>query len=131
MGTEDGRLITQVTDRCIEEGAARIGWVRRNPAGSGQAGRIARGLGVAVTERGNGGGLAGASVTVNLDGSAVVFYASTDIGTHSRTTLSMIAAETLGVPLASVRAVAGDTEVAPYDGGSYGNRVLYRHRSSR
>jgi xanthine dehydrogenase molybdenum-binding subunit len=37
----------------------------------------------------------------------------------------MIAAETLGVPLASLRAVAGDTEVAPYDGGSYGNRVLY------
>ena len=126
MGTEDGRLVTQVTDRCIEEGAARIGWVRRNPApGNGQAGRIARGIGVAVTERGNGGGLAGASVTVNLDGSVVVFYASADIGTHSRTTLSMIAAETIGVPLARVRAVAGDTEMAPYDGGSYGNRVLY------
>ena len=55
----------------------------------------------------------------------VVFYASADIGTHSRTTLSMIAAETIGVPLTSVRAVAGDTEMAPYDGGSYGNRVLY------
>lgn len=125
-GTEDGRLITQVTDRCIEEGAARIGWARRNAVpGGGQTGPKARGLGVAVTERGNGGGLAGASVTVNLDGSVVVFYASTDIGTGSRTTLSMIAAETLGVTLASVRAVAGDTEVAPYDGGSYGNRTLY------
>jgi xanthine dehydrogenase molybdenum-binding subunit len=124
-GTEDGRLVTQVTDRCIEEGAARIGWVRRSAVPGSQAGPIARGIGVAVTERGSGGGLAGASVTVNLDGSVVVFYASTDIGTHSRTTLSMIAAETLGVPLASVRAVAGDTEVAPYDGGSYGNRVLY------
>jgi xanthine dehydrogenase molybdenum-binding subunit len=126
VGTEDGRLVTQVTDRCIEDGAARIGWARRNAApGAGQAGPKARGIGVAVTERGNGGGLAGATVTVNLDGSVVVFYASTDIGTHSRTTLSMIAAETLGVPLASLRAVAGDTEVAPYDGGSYGNRVLY------
>ncbi len=125
-GTEDGRLVTQVTDRCIEEGAARIGWARRNPApGSGQAGPKALGIGVAVTERGSGGGLAGASMTVNVDGSAVVFYASTDIGTHSRTTLSMIAAETLGLPLASVRAVAGDTEIAPYDGGSYGNRVLF------
>ena len=124
-GTEDGRLVTQVTDRCIEEGAARIGWTRRNTVPGGQTGQIARGIGVAVTERGSGGGLAGASVTINLDGSVVVFYASTDIGTHSRTTLSMIAAETLGLPLASVRAVAGDTEIAPYDGGSYGNRVLY------
>ena len=125
-GTEDGRLVTQVTDRCIEEGAARIGWSRRNTApGGGQSGPRARGMGVAVTERGNGGGLAGASVTVNLDGSVVVFYASTDIGTGSRTTLSMIAAETLGVPVGTVRAVAGDTEVAPYDGGSYGNRTLY------
>ncbi|OFW49984.1 MAG: hypothetical protein A3G77_08690 [Acidobacteria bacterium RIFCSPLOWO2_12_FULL_68_19] len=125
-GAEDGRLVAQVTDRCLEEGAARIDWSRRSTLpGGGQTGPRARGLGVAVTERGNGGGLAGASVTVNLDGSVVVFYASTDIGTGSRTTLSMIAAETLGVPLASVRAVAGDTEVAPYDGGSYGNRTLY------
>lgn len=124
-GTEDGRLVTQVTDRCIEEGAARIDWTRRRAVPGGQPGPKARGIGVAVTERGNGGGLAGATVTVNLDGSAVVFYASTDIGTGSRTTLSMIAAETIGVPLASVRAVSGDTEVAPYDGGSYGNRTLY------
>ena len=29
-GTEDGRLVTQVLDRCIEEGAARIRWARRN-----------------------------------------------------------------------------------------------------
>jgi xanthine dehydrogenase molybdenum-binding subunit len=124
-GTEDGRLVTQVTDRCLEEGAARIGWTRRPAAPGGQTGPKARGMGVAVTERGNGGGLAGATVTVNLDGSVVVFYASTDIGTGSRTTLSMIAAETIGVPLPSVRAVSGDTEVAPYDGGSYGNRTLY------
>lgn len=124
-GTEDGRLVTQMTDRCIEEGAARIDWTRRRAVPGGQPGPKARGIGVAVTERGNGGGLAGATVTVNLDGSAVVFYASTDIGTGSRTTLSMIAAETIGVPLASVRAVSGDTEVAPYDGGSYGNRTLY------
>jgi CO/xanthine dehydrogenase Mo-binding subunit len=61
---------------------------------------------------------------VNLDGSAIVFYSSTDIGTGSRTTLAMIAAETLGMPLSMFRSVSGDTEVAPYDGGSQGNRTL-------
>jgi CO/xanthine dehydrogenase Mo-binding subunit len=124
-GTEDGRLITQVMDRCIDEGAVRIGWNRRTAVpGAGQTGPRVRGIGVAVTERGGGGGQAGASVKVGLDGSVVVFYASTDIGTGSRTTLSMIAAEVLGMPLSMFRAVSGDTEVAPYDGGSQGNRTL-------
>ena len=36
----------------------------------------------------------------------------------------MIAAETLGHAARDVHAVAGDTEVAPYDGGSQGNRTL-------
>ena len=79
---------------------------------------------MALTERAGGGGPGGATVKVNLDGSVVVFYASTDIGTGSRTTLSMIAAEVLGLPVSMVRAVAGDTEMAPADGGSYGNRTL-------
>ena len=68
--------------------------------------------------------LRGASVKVNLDGSAHVFFSSTDIGQGSRTTLAMIASEVLGIPLSMFRTTAGDTEVAPYDGGSYGNRTL-------
>lgn len=134
-GTEDGRLVTQVMDRCIEEGASRIQWTRRNATAGASSGAAnlalpaaqaakARGIGIACTERGGGGGLGGASVKVNLDGSAIVFYSSTDIGTGSRTTLAMIAAETLGMPLSLFRTVAGDTEVAPYDGGSQGNRTL-------
>jgi xanthine dehydrogenase molybdenum-binding subunit len=123
-GTEDGRLVTQVLDRCIDDGAARIQWTRRNAVAGAQSGPKARGIGIACTERGGGGGLGGASVKVNLDGSAMVFYSSTDIGTGSKTTLSMIAAETLGMPLSMFRAVAGDTEIAPYDGGSQGNRTL-------
>src|SRR5262249_39145115 len=46
-GTEDGRLVTQVLDRCAEDGASRIGWTRRNPsAGAGQSGPKVRGIGV-------------------------------------------------------------------------------------
>jgi xanthine dehydrogenase molybdenum-binding subunit len=123
-GAEDGRLVTQVLDRCITEGAARIQWTRRNAVAGSPTGPKARGIGVACTERGGGGGLGGASIKLNLDGSALVSYASTDIGTGSKTTLSMIAAETLGMPLSMFRAVAGDTEAAPYDGGSQGNRTL-------
>mgnify|MGYP003346597647 CR=1 FL=1 len=121
-GVEDGRLVAQVLDKCIEEGAARIGWNRRNAQPSTAAAGTARGIGMACTERGGGAGLAGATVKVNLDGSVQVFFASTDIGTGSRTTLSMIASEVLGIPLSKFRTTAGDTDAAPYDGGSYGNR---------
>jgi xanthine dehydrogenase molybdenum-binding subunit len=123
-GAEDGRLVTQVLDKCIEEGARRIDWSRRNPVAGSSSGAKARGIGIACTERGGGGGIGGASVKVNLDGSAHLFYASTDIGTGSRTTLAMIASEVLGIPLSLFRTTAGDTEVAPYDGGSQGNRTL-------
>ncbi|NOT28560.1 MAG: xanthine dehydrogenase family protein molybdopterin-binding subunit [Acidobacteria bacterium] len=124
-GAEDGRLVTQALDRCIEAGASRIEWTRRNQApNTAQAGPIRRGMGMACTERTGGGGLSGAQVKVFLDGSVIVFYSSTDIGTGSRTTLSMIAAEVLGIPLKSFRTVAGDTEAAPWDGGSQGNRTL-------
>ena len=42
-GTEDGRLVTQVLDRCIEDGAARIQWARRNAvAGSPRGSEGAR-----------------------------------------------------------------------------------------
>ena len=123
-GAEDGRLIVQVLDRCIEDGAARIEWQRRNARPGTATGARLRGIGMACTERTGGGGLSGASVRVFLDGSIVVFYSSTDIGTGSRTTMSMIAAEVLGVPLTAIRAVSGDTEAAPWDGGSQGNRTL-------
>ena len=127
-GTEDGTLVTQALDRCIEEGAAAIQWTRRKAApGVGQigsTGSTARGIGVALTERSGGGGQGAATVKVYLDGSVVVFFASTDIGQGTRTTIPMIVAETMGIPLASVRAVSGDTEAAPYDPGSFGNRTL-------
>lgn len=125
VGNEDGRLVAQVLDRCIEEGASRIDWTRRNATpGAGQTGPKARGIGLALTERSGGGGQGAATVKVYNDGSVVVHFASTDIGQGLRTTIPMIVAETLGVPLASVRPVSGDTEAAPYDPGSFGNRAL-------
>ena len=80
-GTEDGRLVTQVLDRCIEQGAAAIQWMRRTaePGGSRDSAR-ARGIGIALTERSGGGGQGAATVKVHLDGSVIVFFASTDIG---------------------------------------------------
>ena len=65
-----------------------------------------------------------ASITGTEHAPGRVGISATDIGTGSRTTLSMIASEVLGIPLDKFRTTAGDTDAAPYDGGSYGNRTL-------
>ena len=123
---EDVRLANHGMDRCIEEGAKQIAWGRRNATpGVGQMGPKARGIGMALTERDGGAGPGGAIVKVNQDGSVVVFFGTTDIGTGSRTTVPMVAAEVLGVPMEKVQVVCGDTETTPFDPGSYGNRVIH------
>ena len=94
--------MTQVLDRCIDEGAARIQWTRRNAVAGAQSGPKARGIGIACTERGGGGGLGGASVKVNLDGSAHGLLLVHRYRHREPTTLAMIAAETLGMPLVDV-----------------------------
>jgi xanthine dehydrogenase YagR molybdenum-binding subunit len=63
---------------------------------------------------------AGASVRVQRDGTIVVQSATQDIGTGTYTTMTQVAAETLGVPVEQVRAELGDSEMpkAPVSGGS-------------
>jgi xanthine dehydrogenase YagR molybdenum-binding subunit len=50
-----------------------------------------------------------------------VLTGTQDLGTGARTILAQIAAEALGVKLADVRVVLGDTERTPYAGNSWGS----------
>jgi 4-hydroxybenzoyl-CoA reductase subunit alpha len=65
--------------------------------------------------------------TVNLkldfDGSIVLLTGAPEIGQGSSTVLAQIAAEVLGVALARIRVVAGDSEITPKDNGAYSSRV--------
>ena len=54
-------------------------------------------------------------------GTAVVQTGSAEIGQGSDTTMAMIAAETLGIPLDAVRVVSGDTDLS-VDLGAYSSR---------
>jgi xanthine dehydrogenase molybdenum-binding subunit len=122
---EEARLANHRMDLCIQEGAKRIGWERRNRVSGGQTSPRARGIGMAITERDGGAGPGGAIVKVNVDGSVVVLFGTADIGTGCKTTVPMVAAEVLGVPLERVQVVSGDTETTPFDPGSFGNRVIH------
>ena len=68
---------------------------------------------------------AGASIKVNMDGSAVLYVGATDIGQGSNTILCQIAAEELGIEFDQVTVVASDTKLTPYDHGPGASRTTY------
>jgi 4-hydroxybenzoyl-CoA reductase subunit alpha len=57
------------------------------------------------------------------DGNVTLISGSADLGQGSDSALAQIAAEELGIAYERVIVLAGDTEIAPLDFGSYGSRV--------
>ncbi len=64
-------------------------------------------------------------IKLDFDGSIVVLSGAADIGQGSTTILAQTVAEVLGLHLARVRVVTGDSEVVPKDNGSYSSRVTF------
>jgi CO/xanthine dehydrogenase Mo-binding subunit len=56
-----------------------------------------------------------AAIRIHADTSITLFTGSTELGQGSRTVLSQIVAEEMGVPLGSVSVVSGDTGVVTYE----------------
>lgn len=73
---------------------------------------------------GYGSGHSSAFVKVNEDGTILVISGSCDVGQGSRTTLSQMAAEELGVPYEDVHITFPDTGTTPADRGSMGSRQM-------
>jgi isoquinoline 1-oxidoreductase len=67
---------------------------------------------------------AGAWLHVTCDGVATAFTGKVDVGQDNRTALRMLVAEELGAPLASVRIAMGDTDLCPFDMGTFGSRSM-------
>ena len=84
-----------------------------------------RGRGVAVFGRQIGGGLGGAVLTAEADGTFTVISPTVDVGTGTHTIEQQIAATELGVPLTSVRVRPGDTDSTPFDEGPRASSVTY------
>ena len=57
-------------------------------------------------------------------GQVTAFTGKVDVGQDNRTALRLLVAEELGVPLASVRLAMGDTDLCPYDMGTFGSRSM-------
>jgi CO/xanthine dehydrogenase Mo-binding subunit len=80
------------------------------------------GRGVAIGERGTGGGEATAEVTLRSDGSAEIGTPIFDQGTGTYTTLTQVVAEELSLPLNRIAVRVWDTDEIPYDSGLAGSR---------
>jgi xanthine dehydrogenase YagR molybdenum-binding subunit len=109
--------------RCLDEGAARFGWDRRDPKpGSRRAGEWLIGMGVAAAARSNLLRPSVARVAITPAGTAIVETDMTDIGTGTYTILGQIAGELLGLPVDRVEVRLGDSDFPPAagSGGSFG-----------
>ncbi|MFL5750333.1 MAG: molybdopterin cofactor-binding domain-containing protein [Chloroflexota bacterium] len=80
---------------------------------------------VVVVEPDSSGGwstTSGGWLHIGGDEVVTVFTGKVDAGQDNRTGLTMIVAESLGLPLADVRLVMGDTDLCPHDEGTFGSR---------
>jgi xanthine dehydrogenase YagR molybdenum-binding subunit len=104
-----------------QRGSDAFGWQRRSAEpGSMRDGRILIGWGMATATYPANRMPASARVRVLADGTALVQSATQDLGTGTYTLMTQVAADTLGLPVGSVRAELGDSTFpdAPTSGGS-------------
>lgn len=122
--TEDRPYTNYSLDECITRGAEQFDWSsRRRVTPGSDEGDIKRGAGFSFMMFRAGLGTSSAIVRVDSSGKYTLFVGVTDIGPGAKTTMGMIAAEELGIPLSQLEVVAGDTDRCPYSVGESGSRT--------
>jgi len=64
----------------------------------------------------------GAWIHIDESGNVVVYTGKVELGQNIRTSLTQAVAEELHVPIASVQVVMADTDLTPFDAGTFGSR---------
>ena len=108
---------------CLQEGAKRFDWNRRNPIpGQVREGRWLIGMGMCSVTRSNFLRPSKCHVRLTSDGMLTARMSMTDIGTGSYTVFTQIAAEMLGLPADKVSMQLGDSDFPETagSGGSFG-----------
>jgi putative selenate reductase molybdopterin-binding subunit len=115
---------TYSLDECIRRGAEAFQWKTRwKPQPGSDRGPIKRGAGVSFMAFRAGLGRSSAVIRVDARGKYSVHVGVTDVGGGAKTTMGLIAAEELGVPLSQLEVVWGDTDRCPYSVGESGSRT--------
>ena len=110
-------------EACIVEGAKKIGWQEKwHPAGASKGPKL-HGIGMALGGYPFRLGLGAATIRLLPDATAHVIVGVVDIGTGAKSTMAIIAAEALGIPLDQIQLASGDTDVTPYSIGESSSRT--------
>ena len=89
--------------------------VAQEGGGRARGGRGGRGGGAAVPAE------ISAWIHIGEDGTVTVFTGKTEVGQNIRTSLTQAVAEELPAPLSSIKMVMADTDLVPYDMGTFGS----------
>lgn len=99
----------------LRHAARMIGW------GEPKAKHLGRGLAIGIKNPIQA-SVSNAIAKLHADGSLTVAVGTTEMGQGARTVMAQIAAETLGVPMAQIKVIMGDTGVSPFDLATAGSR---------
>lgn len=115
---------------CFRQGADTFGWSRRNPTPRAtREGDLLIGMGTAAALYHTVRNESSASARINPDGTAEIFAAASDIGPGTYTSMTQVAADTLGLPLSRVRFSLGDSQY-PRAAVQYGSQTMLSVGSS-
>lgn len=123
-------------EECLKTAAKRSGWTEKRRASAAKRkaktnDRYRRGIGMASLLHVGGGAKIyrsdGCGTILKIDdfGAVTVMTGSSEIGQGSETAIALITAETLGVPLESIKVINNDTELLPWDVGVHASRTTF------
>lgn len=128
IGYDGSPWVTSCTlDKCLEKAKQMIGWDEKYPRRDMGNGKI-RGVGAALAMQGSaiaGVDVGGATIKLGEDGSYTLSLGATDMGTGCDTILSQMAADVLETEFDNIVVFGVDTDISPYDSGSYASATTY------
>ena len=114
-------------DKCLARAKEMIGWDEKYPFRDMGNGKV-RGVGIAMAMQGSsiaGIDVGGADIKLNEDGSYTLALGCSDMGTGCDTILAQMAADCLDTDMKNIVVFRVDTDISPYDSGSYASSTTY------
>ena len=128
IGYDGSPWVTSCTlDKCLARAKEMIGWNEKYPRRDMGNGKV-RAVGAAIAMQGSSIAkvdVGGASIKLGEDGSYTLGLGATDMGTGCDTILSQMAADVLETDFDNIVVFGVDTDISPYDSGSYASATTY------
>lgn len=121
------KLLSCALVNCIDKGKEMIGWDEKYPSVTLDNGKI-RAYGMALSMQGSGISsidIASVKLQLNENGAYTLMIGATDMGTGCDTILAQMAADGMKCAMDRIIVHGVDTDVSPYDTGSYASSTTY------